>query len=299
MLKKVPIGFRIILNFKYLVLFLYVVAIVAANALVCSLLAGFLLAILYLIAMIRIVCLYFSNNSGTFKKIVYVFFVLVFVHMCLGVNVAYVNWNMHREKREISEVSSPTFISDEDNIAFFDKPYFSSGIYVCSTDFTGEKLLDCSLKVGKAAFLCSKIYKDMKGSDLSFAVTYYPETIQGFSKFNLIFQLLDPYGKDLGMLTYVLYGTTDHYFRVNKKFEERVYATYIINPVEKEWKTLKVDSIINDYNAVATKVNGKLWDELNVEKIKVIMNSWSAEGGTMSVYLKGLEVKKKYGVSNK
>lgn len=243
--------------------------------------------------MIRIVCLYFSNNSGTFKKIVYVFFVLVFVHMCLGVNVAYVDWNMHREKREISEVSSPTFISDEDNIAFFDKPYFSSGIYVCSTDFTGEKLLDCSLKVGKAAFLCSKIYKDMKGSDLSFAVTYYPETIQGFSKFILIFKLEGLGEKEVGWLTYVLYGTTDHYFHINKKFEERVYATYIINPVEKEWKTLKVDSVINDYNAVARKLNGKLWNELGIEKIKVIINSWSAEGGTMSVYLKELEVERK------
>ncbi|MBI4845297.1 MAG: hypothetical protein HY810_02300 [Candidatus Omnitrophica bacterium] len=247
----------------------------------------------YLIAMPRLIYLYLKDNKNSFKKVIYIYFIMIFVHVHLTTqraDRADKTEGAGNEPKKVYKVS----LSSEDNIPFLEKPYFYSGIKVRTTEFSeGRKVVDCSLDEKKLYFQCTKKYSNIENSDFSFLVTYYPEMISGTSKFTIVFQFTDEMERELGFLTYVLYGASDFYFHVNNKVEDKVFATYIVDPIEGEWKTFEAKSIIDDYNARAKQLEGKLWAELKVKKMKLTIMSWNADGEIMNVYLKGLQLQER------
>ncbi len=273
--------------------FLYgsMLCIFVSNYMKAVILNAILLIIFFVYVASEIIGAYFKDSWHGYKRIIYLFFMLVAVHVCLGMLLRGARDEKPVTKETVkSEVVYKTFISDEDRIVFFEKPFFNSGIRVISSPVGEGKVLDCSIGDGKNQFQASKKYENAENSDFSLSVMYYAKNIEGNTKFTIIFQLADKKEKDLGFLTYVLYGDTDHYCNVNTIVEGVLYGTFIVNPEREQWKTFEVNSIINDYNTIAVKLGGKAWDDLQVKKINVTIVSWSADKKPMIVYLKKLKI---------
>ncbi|MBI4845306.1 MAG: hypothetical protein HY810_02345 [Candidatus Omnitrophica bacterium] len=164
----------------------------------------------------------------------------------------------------------------------------------CVQQFEKENVIRFSEPRLEGQLVFTKEYQNADNSYFSFQTEYFPEKLQGITKFNLQFELLDNSSIPVGNLTYVLYGKSDYYCNVNQKINGNIFATYIINPQQGEWKNLVVNSLTDDYNNISTRLGGKLWQELNISKIKVLLFSFGTQqpDDEMSVCLKRLEIKK-------